>query len=499
MNESMSKLKVLFINPPYERLKGLSVESVPMGLLSLATMVEQAGHEAKVLDADTSFEPGEFAYDNANRAETQTIYQDNLKKDAHPAWAEIKQLIRDFRPDVVGLTVMTNGYSSFQKVVHIINENEPRPLIIAGGPHVTICRNGFLEDNPKVDLAFVGEGEVTIVEFLKELGGAKDYQRVKGLLFRKAKNVIFSGERPFIEDLNTLPIPDRSLLHNEKKYRPAKMTQMMTSRGCPFECTYCASVPIWRRKVRRRSPAKLLEEIEYLSDRYHIRSFEFWDDTFTISKMDVLEFCRLLRERHGKKRFVWKCLTNINCLDAEMLDALRLAGCTSLSIGVESGSDRMLKMIKKRITRQRVKDAAKLIKSRGFWLNAFFMVGIPQETEEDIQQSISLVKEMAPDTVNLCTFTPYVGTELYHYVVDRGMLDPNDLTIYEKVGHHSTYNFFLEDVSRERYQELLKEFLDVANFMTNRKTLRKFMVKLRGITWEKLFYRLKQGLGPKRG
>jgi len=285
--------------------------------------------------------------------------------------------------------------------------------------------------------------------------------------------------------------------HKHPPLFPSK--QFLSGRGCPFACTYCASVPIWRRKVRRRSPAKLLQEIEYLSDRYHIRSFEFWDDTFTTSKKDVLEFCRLLQERHENKKFVWKCLTNINCIDEEMLQSMKESGCRSLSIGIESGSDRILKLIKKQITTLRVREAVKLIKAKGFWVNAFFMAGLPQETERDIRQSIDLVKEIEPDTVNLCTFTPYVGTELYDDVVRKGMIPAEDYSIYDRIGHHSTFNYFSQDIPKERYQVLLQEFLSVANFYTNRKTLRKARLKMQGLTREKVLYRLKQGLGPKRG
>jgi anaerobic magnesium-protoporphyrin IX monomethyl ester cyclase len=549
------KARVLFINPPYERLKGLTVESIPMGLLSLATVLKERGYTPKVYDADTSFAPAQFAYDNTRRAETQAVYLKNLQNDELAVWQEIRQVIKDFHPDIVCVTLLTPAFSSFKKVLEIVDKLNPRPLLLAGGPHVTICKEAALQDHPQIDFGFVAEAELTLVEFLghfyspspktpdlspgmkatgellrsplrKPLGEAevgfggmnlqenpqrntatyggevhsdKKYQDVKGLLYREQGRILYSGDRAFIDNLDSLPFPDRSLLHNEQLYRPAKLAQLMTSRGCPFECTFCASVPLWQRRVRRRSPAKLLEEVEYVLDRYHIRSFEFWDDTFTTSKKDVLEFCRLINRRYPIRKPVWKCLTNINCLDEEILDNLKRAGCCSVSIGIESGSDRILKLMKKKITTDQVRRVVKMIKSKGFWIDAFFMVGIPQETEEDIRASIDFIKELQPDTVNLCTFTPYVGTELYRYVVDKGFLTAGDYGVYDRIGHHSTFNYFLENIPRERYQVLLKEILDVATSMTNRNTPRKYWLKLQKVTWEKIIYRLKQGLGPKRG
>lgn len=491
--------RILLINPPYERLKGLSVESMPLGLLSLATVLAEAGHEVKVYDADTSFEPGRFDYDNLHRAKSQSLYLANLGNDDFAAWREMRALLKEYHPDIAGVTMMSPAHSSCRRVFRIIKETIPAALLVAGGPHVTICKERVLKDNPEIDFAFTGEAEEGFCEFLESLASGRNLGRVKGVLYRDQGQILYTGERDFIRDLDTLPIPRRELLHNEARYRPAKLTQMVTSRGCPFECTFCASVPLWRRKVRRRSPQRLIEEIEYLTARYRIRSFEFWDDTFTTSKKDVLEFCGLLSSRFKRRKPVWKCITNINCLDDEMLGALKAAGCRTINIGIESGSDRVLAEIKKRITTGQAREAVKKLRENGFLINAFFMVGMPQETVEDIRKTISFMKELCPDNVNLCTFTPYVGTELYERAVKGGFLKDGDFSVYDTVGHHSTYNFFVEGLGRQEYQSLLEEALEVATAISKKKTLRKFILKLRGLTLEKVRYRLKQVFGPTRG
>ncbi len=485
--------KFLFINPPYERLKGLSLESIPMGLLYTATMLEREGYECTVYDADTDFYQGDLEYNNLTRSKTHARYIDNLNNENHPAWVETTKVLREYKPDFVGVTMMTPSYSSSQRIFKLVKKECPDAVLLAGGPHVTISKSDVLKSNPEVDFGFVGEAEESIIEFMNAFSSDKNFSRIEGLLYREGDDVCFTGIRSRIEDLDRIPIPDRKLLYYADKYHKQTLSFMVASRGCPFACTFCASVPLWGKKVKLRSPDNIVKEIDYLVSEYGIKTFGFWDDTFTTNKANVIDFCGRIKQKYGSTRFKWKCITNINVIDNELLLALKKSGCRIIDIGVESGSDRILRMIKKNITTDKVKEASRLIKKNGFWLHTFFMIGIPHEEEEDIRKTIDFMKEIRPDSVNLCTFTPWPGTELYNYVVQRGMFPKtDDFTVYDTIGHHSQNNFFVEHVSRERYLQLLDEILALSTSISRRLTLRKALLKRHLVTPEWIRRKIKR-------
>ena len=492
MGRSSNRYRFLFINPPYERLKGLSLESIPLGLLYVATVLDRRGYEAVVYDADTDFYRGNIKYDNISRAMKQTEYIGNLENENHPAWIETINVLEKYRPDFVGVTMITPVYSSCQKILKLVKQRYPYATLIVGGPHVTICKDEVLRDNREVDFAFVGEAEESIIEFIEAFSSNRKFSEIKGLIYRDKDKITFTGDRPRIQNLDRLPIPNRRLLHFIDKYHKRALALMVASRGCPFSCAFCASVPLWKKLVKLRSPENVLKEVDYLVEEYGIRSFRFWDDTFTSNKRALINFCKLIENKYGSKKFRWECLTNVNCIDPEVLYHLKKSGCVVMEIGVESGSDKILRMIKKNITTSQVREVAKLIKKTGFWLHTFFMVGIPYESEEDIRRTIDFMKEIEPDSVNLCTFTPYPGTELYDYAVEKSMFKKtSDYGIYDTIGHHSNKNFFTENISKEKYLQLLEEVLTLSTSISRRLTLRKLILKRHAITPERIKHKMR--------
>ena len=479
--------QILLINPPYERLKGFSVESIPLGLLYIATVLDRAGYSVAVYDADTNFENRGLDYTNINRAESQKNYIEALRDRNHPCWVELENIIDEYDPHFVGATMMTPAHSSCRKVFEIVKKKKPNAVLIAGGPHVTIAGEKVMRDNPEIDYAFSGEAEEALLEFIKAFfSEAKDFSKIKGLMYRDKDKIHFTGKANRIDNLDALPVPNRELLHNKDRYGKDKLSLMVGSRGCPFACTFCASVPLWERKVSLRSPQNIVNEIDYLVNAYKVRSFGFWDDTFTTNRRCIIEFCSLIAKRYGT-RLSWDCLTNVNCIDEEVLRVLRRAGCNRIRIGVESGSDKILEKIKKGITTEQVLKAKKLIRKSGFWLHAYFMVGIPYENEDDLKKTIDFIKRLNPDSLNLCTFTPYPGTELYEYAVNKGLIPPNpDYSIYDSVGHHSIDSFFMTEISRERYRQLLNEVLNLSTEISNKLTPRKLLLKVKMATPERI-------------
>jgi len=481
------KKQILLINPPYERLKGFSVESIPLGLLYIATVLDRAGYSAVAYDMDTDFANKGLDYTNINRAERQINYIEALKDINHPSWLELAKIIDEYNPCFVGVTMMTPAHSSCRKVFEIVKKKRPDVILIAGGPHVTIAGKRIMHDNPEIDYAFSGEAEQSVLEFIRMFFEKdRDFSKIKGLIYRDKGAIHFTGRADRIDNLDALPIPNRELLYNKNKYGRDRLSLMVGSRGCPFSCAFCASVPLWERKVHLRSPQNIVNEIDYLVKSYKVRSFGFWDDTFTANRRCIIEFCSLIAKRYGT-RLSWDCLTNVNCINEEVLKALKHAGCRRIRIGVESGSDEILKKIKKGITTEQVMEAARLIRKFGFWLHAYFMVGIPYETEDDLKKTMDFIKRLNPDSLNLCTFTPYPGTELYEYVVDRGLMSPNpDYSIYDSIGHHSIDSFFMTDISREKYLGFLNEVLDLSTDMSSKLTVRKLLLKAKMVTPDRI-------------
>jgi len=477
-------MDILFINPPYERLKGFSLESVPNGILGLATYVNQNGYKALVYDVDTNATESFLSYNNKNRAESQGEYAMRIDDDEYYIWKEVQDTIRKLDPKFVGITLMTPTLHSGLKVSGIAKGLGK--VVLAGGPHVNIVQDAILKLN-EIDYCFFGEAEFAIVEFFKSYPDIEKISHIRGIGFKVSKKTIYNGISERITNLDSLPYPDRELLIYRERYLKTGLSSIMASRGCPFNCSFCASVPIWGRNAEFRSPEHIVKEIKHLHDTYEVKEFRFFDDTFTVKKENVINFCKILIDTFGKKYFKWWCLSRINSIDENVLFWLREAGCTQIHYGVESGSDRILKLMHKAITIKQVESVVALTKKHGFWVNTFFIIGIPYEKIEDMRKTIDFIKKIKPDSVNLCTFTPYPGTELYNYCVKKRLIKHDDsYEMFKYIGHHSSENYFLEDVSREDYKKLLDEILELTTNVSNSITIRKFMYRFKMLTFGKI-------------
>lgn len=488
----MRSKKFIFINPPYERLKELSLQSPPVGILYLATVLTENGYEAKVYDAESSFKNSHLEHTEFNRAKYHESYIKNLDNDAHPAWRSLRDVLQEHKPDFVGITFLTPAVSSGRKVARIAKEILPGAVILGGGPHLTILKEKAMRLCPEIDFGFVGEAEESILEFAKFYRNDENWRNIRGMIYRTGTSIVSNAPRGRIEILDNLPIPQRSLLINQSQYSRFCLGSVMASRGCHFSCSFCASRPLWGNKVTIRSARNVLEEIGYLVKQYKILFFRFQDDTFTGDKARAIEFCKLMHKKYGLRKPKWRCLTNVNCMDEELLYWLRKGGCRVIDLGVESGSDKILKRIRKNITTKQIKKASEMIKRKGLWLHALFMVGIPGETEEDVRKTINFIKEIRPDSVGLCTFAPHPGTELFDYLVAKGMIaDPDDVTIYDHIGHHSTSYNFTENIQDERYKKLRDELLELGTKVSTQLTFRKVRLAAQFLPWSEAAKRLK--------
>lgn len=483
------KLKILLINPPFEKLKGFSIESMSLGLLSLASVLHENGYKVKVYDGDTTFEKSNLRDDIAGRPMAQQNYCENIENREHPAWKELEKVVLDCNPDIVGISIKTPAYHSSIQTVEIVRKLLPEAVIIVGGPHITITSDNMLQYNA-IDFAFYGEAEYSLLEFVKSISSGEDVCSIQGIIYRKGNSIICNDRPERLASLDSLPFPNKDLLIFSKKYK-YKLGAIITSRGCPFECTFCATVPLYGRVVSYRSSKSIVEELTWLYNKYKIKEFEILDDTFTLRKKEVIKVCEGLIERFGKKFFRWVCVTNINVLDYELIRYLKKAGCYKINIGIESGSDRILKLIRKNITTNGVRKAIKMIKRNGLLIHGYFMIGFPHETEEDMQKTIDFIKEIKPDSINLCTYTPYPNTRLFDFVIEHKLLDPDDrYDIYKTISTHSDQNYFIKDVSRESYLKYLRIALELVGKVNAKNNWRKIKYHYRNITFVKVKNRL---------
>ncbi len=407
-------MRVLLINPPRENeLLGNNPAIIdeergynpPLGLLYLAGYLEQfTDHRVEVLDAQVE----ELSYD-ALQAE----------------------IVRR-QPDVVGLTAMTFTLIDVIKTARLVKAANPSTPVVLGGPHVHLFPKETLAF-PEVDYLVLGEGEAAFAELLERIGDPAGLAQVPGLAFRSRHSersegsraappdgIVITGIRPLEDDLDRLPFPARHLTPYHKYSsviaKRAPITTMFTSRGCPYQCIFCDR-PHLGKKFRARSAKNVVDEMEECI-ALGIREFLVYDDTFTIQRQRVLDICDEIIRR--KLDIGWDIRARVNTVDEEMLRRLRQARCERIHYGVEAGTDRVLKVLQKGITLEQARQAFRATKRAGISTLAYFMLGSPTETRDDVLQTIAFARELDPDFVHITIVTPFPGTKLYFMGLEQG-------------------------------------------------------------------------------
>lgn len=349
---------------------------------------------------------------------------------------EVVALLKTAKPDIIGISFGTQIRFNAFDLARLAKKELPSSLIVAGGPHPTLCPQDTLENIPEIDIICRGEGEYSFLDLVKAIDQKGSLASVLGISFRdETGRVIHNSPQPPIKDLDTLPLPARDLLPMEKYEQKTTLskkrcTNIMSTRGCPYQCVFCSVSKQWGHQIRYRSAKNVVDEIaQVLKDYPFLQAIRFFDDVFTMDKKRVLEICQLIIER--KLNISWECEARANTIDAEIVEAMKKAGCEFIDLGIESGSDRILKNIKKNITVKQAIEAAKTIKKAGLGLKVFIMHSLPGETYEDIKKSVFLSRYLyhkigAEGTTQGITII-YPGTELEAMAKDMGTL-PKDFS-----------------------------------------------------------------------
>lgn len=372
--------------------------------------------------------------------------------------ADFQKALQDAKPHIIGFTSTTVGWPNVVGAAKLAREACPDALIIAGGPQMQIYPKESLSF-PWLDMAVTGDGEETILEIVRRYDGGESLHDILGTCVRVDGEVRLNPPRPWSRNLDDIPFPAVDLTPWDKYHAltiEKPFFNMITTRGCPYKCAYCSQVYAGD-TIRYRSPENVVEEMEVYVKRYGAREIIMFDETFTVKKSRVLKICELIKER--KLKFGFDVRTRVDCVDADMLDALREAGCKRIHFGIESGSPRILKLMNKGITVEKIRDTVNLAKKKGFSTRGFFMIGYLDEDMDTYKETIRLSQELPLDWASYSITTPLPHTGLYREAMRRGHVDGDywqDYTLLKK-GRESFPHIITEHWDEKQLQDMLKK------------------------------------------
>jgi radical SAM superfamily enzyme YgiQ (UPF0313 family) len=357
--------------PPDEYRTGdldADFHQTPYGLFSLGAQAIRAGHQVKVV---------------------------NLS--AFP-WAKVEEIVRALDADLYGMSMWTANRRGVALVAKCIKAHRPRAHVVVGGPHATPLAPEVLRHHAEIDTVCLGESDVTFMELVDRLGRGESTKGLLGTAYRDGDRVVVAPERASINDLDTLASP--------QDYFDTHI--LMTSRGCPWACTFCGAETSWGRGFRAQSIGYVVDALAKQVERLPVKMVQIKDDTFTTNKKRVVEMCRAMRARD--LRFFWSCDTRVDLLTEELLKEMRLAGCQRLSLGVESGSQRILDAIDKKITTDEILASTAIAKRYGIRVRYYMMLGNRGETVDSFQETLRFLDRARPHEYIFSCLSIYPGT-----------------------------------------------------------------------------------------
>jgi len=399
MNELIKNVKkVLMVSPPFQVNTQVHLKDgspYGLGLCYLHAVIEKEGYQIRA-----------FSYNNSDPLEAEKAVTAELM---------------DFKPDFFLVQIFTTNRVESYRVLKKAKELRPEMKVIVGGLHASIYPGQVLENFP-VDCVVIGEGEVTIVELLETLSAGRDPSGVKGIAYKEKGRVVITGERPLIEDLDSLPFPRHELFITPER----EIACILTSRGCPFKCSFCCLHTISRRKCRMRSAKNAVDEVEHIVNTFkNIKIIQIADDTFTLNPQRAMDFCREIVRRKIKIQFY--CSARIKPASVELFRLMEEAGFREIGFGLETGGAKLLKSIHKNITREDVIETFKMLKDININISTFLMVGFPGENKETVAETIDLIKELQKikyfEFAGVACLWVYPSTEVYEHLCKAGRID----------------------------------------------------------------------------
>ncbi|TAL47976.1 radical SAM protein [archaeon] len=461
-------MKVLLIQPNRVTQKGYFSTQYPINLGCIASALMKDGNEVRMAD-----------FNIMDRAALPSI-------------------ISEFKPEMVGLTAMTSTIYNARDIISEVKQIDKNIITVLGGVHASALPVETMEEIKDLDYLVFGEGEVTAMELVKHLESKKSLKDVDGLVYRENGKIVKNKPHALIENLSNMPYPARELLPPEmytevqvsRGFSRSEMSiiEMMTGRGCPNQCIFCAGHINFGFRVRFRSYEHIVGEIKQCMEKYGTNHISFEDDTFTLNKPLVKQVCAFLKEN----KLTWNCNTRVNTVDYDLLKLMAESGCKKVAFGVESGNPEIMRKNKKGITIPEILQAFKDAKRAGIrFIEADFMLGSHiDETKESINDTIKLINKLMPDFLFLGIICPFPGTEIYKMMEDKGFFyETRDWSQFSVMGDLKRYKRLTYMTPQELWElqhKILKDYYGSPKYMLSQ------LSKIRSFGEIKYFIRMGQ-------
>lgn len=372
--------KILLVNPPTANF--FEAPYPPLGLAYITAVLEDNGYHVDIMD--------------------MPILGLEI--------SDVRKVFTDYCPDIVGITSMTSNYPVALKIAEVAKEVFPRSLVCYGGPHASFADCEVLNESQAIDVVVRGEGEFAVLELARAFRKRHGFSHILGVTFRhRNSSIVRNGERPLIEDLDILPLPARHRLPMAQYRKISDKTSIISSRGCIHQCSFCQTSALWHHTIRQRSAVSVIEEIEAIKESYDFTAFAFVDDLFLFDKRSLDIFDEI--KKRGLK-INWTCSSRVDLASRESLRAASDSGCIGITFGIESGVQKTLDTIQKKITIGQVKNVVSLCREFNIEVKLNFIFGLPYETKTDIETTRQFINELNPENVTISSLILLPGTDL---------------------------------------------------------------------------------------
>lgn len=447
--ENVKIMDIVFVNSMnFDK----DLKSIPLGLLTLATILDNEGYSVDIIDFDLLIHNGAMSIEYK--------LDDMIDK--------MTNILLSLKPKIVSFYTMSNCYPFIIKLSENIKRQNSRIKIIFGGPQASLTAYETLKQVEFLDAIGIGEGERVIIPLVEALLTDKSLNEIKGVAFRQKHDIIINENQKVIEDLDELPYIGFKFL-DKFIGQGWDVIDIDVGRGCPYSCRFCCTSIFWKRKYRLKSTERILQEIIRIKEKYNINRFAFQHDLFTMNREKVIDFCKQVTDKGLE--IEWRCSSRIDTLDEELVAYMKKAGCSNIYIGIETGSAKMQRVIKKNLTLGNIMKVIRLLNIYKIKATTSFIYGFEEETTDDIRQTLSLINELLlnnVEAVQLHRLTILPATEYYFELKEQLVFEENSINY---------------DVNEGRYIFELKELIKsnqyiFSNFYEFNSSLRKVSLGL---------------------